>query len=391
MRIILVNQYYAPDEAATAQMLGDLGAALAAAGHQVTAICCDRSYTDPARRYPARERIDGVEVDRVRAGALGRDSLLPRLTDYLVFMLGAARRLLFAPRPDVVIVLTTPPLISFLAIVIAPLRRFRVVFWSMDVYPDVAFELGVISPRSLAGRTVRALSRLTIRRADVVVALGETMAGRLRSEARRLEIVHNWADEAGIAPRRSKRRNGQFTLQYSGNLGLAHEFETLLRAARRLSAEAPNVRLTIAGVGPRLEEVQRAARGLPNVSIRPFSARADLADALAAGDVHLITLRPNMPGLLVPSKIYGILAAGRPTVYIGPPVGEVADILREGRCGTIVGNGDVDALLDAIAAYASDRERLESEGCRARELFERHFTKKRATDHFLKIVDDLAP
>ena len=236
-----------------------------------------------------------------------------------------------------------------------------------------------------------------LRDSDIVIALGETMAARLRKlGATRVEVVHNWADEQAIVPRPALDRppriewgwQQRFVILYSGNLGLAHEFETLSRAAQSLVTTMPNVLFAFVGVGPRLREVREAARDLPNVEFRDYVDRSRLGDTLTAADIHLVTLRPNMPGLLVPSKIYGILAAGRPTIYIGPD-GEIADILREGRCGSTVPNGDVDGLVTTIRDYACDPFRRDVEGTNARAIFEARFTRRRSLDTFRGLLESL--
>ncbi|MGZ4778979.1 MAG: glycosyltransferase family 4 protein [Thermoanaerobaculia bacterium] len=396
MHILILNQYYAPDEAATAQIAADLGAHLAKVGHDVTAICCDRSYAKPQRRYPRRETIDGVLVKRVRTTAFGRGSKLGRMTDYLGFLVGAALQLLRGRSPDVVIALTTPPMIAYVPLLFRRFRRYRVIFWSMDVYPDVAFQLGAIRRESLAGRLFARIGHAVLRSSDAVIALGNTMAERLRQlGAERVEVVHNWADESAIVPvtaldRPSRVEWGwtrRFVVLYSGNLGLAHEFETVVASAKKLAATMPNVLFAFIGVGPRLAEAREATRDAANVVFQDYVERARLGDTLAAADVHLVTLRPDMVGLLVPSKIYGILAAGRPTIYVGPPEGEIHDILREGRCGTSVRNGDVDGLIAAVREYACNPIRRDEEGTNARRLFESRFTRAKSLRALQAIVE----
>ena len=395
MRIVILNQYYTPDEAATAQIAGDLGAHLAKAGHDVVAICCDRSYARPQHRYPRREVIDGVRVARVHTTAFGRGSRLGRITDYLGFLGGAAIQLM-RTRADVVVALTTPPMVAYVALLLRRFRKYRVVFWSMDVYPDIAFELGALRRSSLAGRFFARISRAILRSSDSVIALGDAMAERLRNlGAHRVEVVHNWADESAILPASATDRlsrvawnwTRRFVVLYSGNLGLAHEFDTVVAAAKRLAAEMPDVLFAFVGVGPRLKEVRESALDLANVEFRDYVERSRLGDTLAAADIHLVTLRPEMVGLLVPSKIYGILAAGRPTIYVGPAAGEIHDILRDGRCGATVANGDVDAFVRAVRDYARDPRRRDDEGRNARAIFEARFTKAKSLAALQRIVE----
>lgn len=399
MKIVLVNQFYAPDEAATGQMAADLGAALVASGHEVYAICCNRSYADPSRRYGSRDAIDGVDVHRVRITGFGRRSAIGRCVDYALFAVGAALRLLRLPRPDVVLSLTTPPMIGLVGALGARARGARTALWSMDVYPDVAYELAGLKPTSVAGTVLRHVSRLTHRMQDLVIALGESMAEMLRDcGSKRVETVHNWADEASIRPadpqhssmRREQGWGNRFVVMYSGNLGLAHEFDTLLSAADVLR-EDHSILFAIVGAGPRLASARRRCDELrlPNVTFCAPVPRERLSDTLAAADLQVITLRPQMAGLVVPSKIYGILAAGRPTLYIGPPRGEVFRIINENECGTNVTNVDVANVVRAVCSYRDDHEMRISAGRRARETFDRSFTKRRGTEKIRDLLEDL--
>lgn len=392
-RLLFVNQYFPPDEAATAQILGDLVAAASRAGFECRVVTSDRGYADPARRYPRREGWKGAAIERVRATGFGRASALGRAIDYGTFFLNAAVRLLAGPRPDVVVGLSTPPILGALAVLAGRVRGVRSVYWAMDVYPDVAFALGVVAPASLSGRALTALSGWTVRSADLVVALGDTMAALLRRQgARRVAVVHNWTDDESIRPaapgaaafRAERGWGSRFTVVYSGNLGLAHEFETVLAAAERLRAQP--VTFAFFGEGPRRREIEAAvaARRLTNVEFHRAVPRESLGDSLAAADLHLVTLRPGLPGLLVPSKIYGILAAGVPTLYVGPAEGEVFEIVTRGRCGTAIANGDASALEAAVLEYMRDAGKRRREGLAARAALESSYGMARQTGALLR-------
>lgn len=399
-RLLLVNQYAFPDEAATAQMLGDLVEGLVAHGISCQVVASNRSYSDPARRYPPRESWRGADVRRVPVTGFGRRSRAGRLLDYGTFLAGATLRLVTADRPDVIIGMSTPPILGALAILTARLRRCRSVYWAMDVYPDLAFELGVLNRKSLAGRVFAAVSRWALGSADAVIALGETMAGRLKAlGARSIATIPNWADGEAVRPmpaeasryRRERGWTGKFVVLYSGNLGLAHEFESVLGAAERLQTN-DGIVFAFVGVGPRLSGLipEVRSRGLSNVEFHPPVPRKELGDLLAAGDVHLVTLRPGVPGLLVPSKIYGILAAGRPALYVGPAEGEVFEIVDGGACGSRVDNSDPEGLAKVILAYREDADRRAREGSNARQLFEAGFTRQRSTEAFRALLKSLA-
>jgi len=388
MHVVLLNQYYAPAEAATAQLLADVGESLVLAGHRVSVICSRRSYPDPSAVYPAREEIGGVSVYRTWTSGFGRGSRLGRLADYALFLAGASRMLALQREVDVVVSLTTPPMLDTLGLAAARLRRARSVSWVMDVYPELAFELGILARRSVVGRLLGCVSRSTLRRTDVAIALGPTMARRLREcGATRIHTV----PVAGHALRAAWGWGNRFVVLYSGNLGLAHDFDTILDAAELLRG-GPDVRFAFVGAGPRRDAVQAEVRrrGLQNVEFRPHVERPQLGQSLTAGDLHLVTLREGVAGLVVPSKIYGILAAGRPTLYVGPDEGEVAEILEEGRCGTRIAPGDAAGLATAIRDYVADEGRCSDEGARARELFDRRFARERALGTLQGLFESLA-
>ncbi len=400
MRIVLLNQYYAPDEAATAQLLSDVGAGLAARGHDVFAVASRRAYADPSRRYPARSVEDGVRVVRPNATAFGRGSRTGRMADYATFLAGAGWALLRIPRPDVVVSLSTPPLVAGLGALSARFRRARTVYWVMDVYPDLAVELGAIPAGSALARLLSRASRFLLRSSDRVVALDRAMADRLDTEgAEGAVVIANWADGDSIRPRPREGHpyrerlgwDGRFVVLYSGNMGLAHEFETLLDAASRFAGD-PEVRFAFVGDGPRRREIEEGARrrGLENVEFHPYAPRSALGDSLTAADLHAVTLRPRMEGLLVPSKIYGILAAGRPAVYIGPAAGEVHEVVASG-CGRSLRNGDAEGVARAIDAYRRDPAAAAKDGSFARRLFEERYAREKGLAAFVALIESLSP
>jgi glycosyltransferase involved in cell wall biosynthesis len=400
LSLLFLNQYAPPDEAATAQILGDLVERAAGAGHACRVVAGSRGYADPSVRYPLDETRGTVQVSRVPLPGLGRARKAGRALDYLAFLLGALVRALASPRPDVVISLSTPPILGLLGLVVARVRGARAVYWVMDLYPELAFELGALRPGSIAGRLFRRLSRFVLSRSDLVVALGETMESRLRAlGATRTAVVHNWADGVAIRPgapgrnayRRERGWDERFVVLYSGNLGLAHEFDTLLDAAERLRSD-PEVVFAFVGSGPRRPEVESAARrlGLENVQVQPGVPRERLGESLTAADVHVVTLRPRMPGLLVPSKAYGILAAGVPLLYVGPPEGEVHEIVTREGCGFSLRPGDAGGLLAALSLLRNEPLSRRRMGAAARAAFERSYTREGQTERLIGLVSRVA-
>jgi len=398
-RVVFVNRYYAPDESATSQLLTDLAEALVSSGIQVEVLCSRQLYGDAGAGLPPAELLRGVRVRRLVTTRFGRDSLLGRALDYASFYLCAGVSLLTRlQRGDVLVVKTDPPLLSLVGWLAARCRGARLVNWLQDLYPEVASRLA-LSP---VPRPIEALLRIardrSLATARVNVVLGTSMREYLIGRgvaAARISISENWADEGRLRPLAAarselRRRLGLgdcFVAAYSGNLGRAHDSTTILEAACTLEGDAGIVFLMIGGgAGMRSLEMQARARGLTNFRFAPHQAREALSDSLAAGDVHLVSLRPELEGLIVPSKLYGILAAGRPVVFIGDPGGELAGLIAATGVGVSVRSGDSAALCRALRALRDDQAARMRMGTRAREIFEKRYTLAAAVARWRELL-----
>lgn len=416
MPVIFLNRYFHPDHSATSQMLSELAFGLAAAGLDVRVITCRQRYEDPGAGLPARETIRGVQVHRIATTRFGRAWLPGRALDYLTFYLAAAWRLWrLAGRGDVVVAKTDPPLLSVVAAPVARLRGARLVNWLQDVFPEVAEALHV---GGRAGRLpfalLRRLRNRSLRAAAVNVVLGTRMAETLQRRgipADRIRIVPNWADGATVRPvapaanalRTEWGLDGCFVAGYSGNLGRAHEVDTLVDAMVRLQrtsrsarggdgATPREIRFLFIGGGARTPQLQAAVarHGLGNVRFEPYQPQQRLAESLSAADVHIVSLIPDLEGLIVPSKIYGIAAAGRPAVFLGDPDGEIPRMLAEHGIGMTVPPGDGERLAQVLTDLAADPERCRAMGGRARAVFEDRYDKPRAVAAWRELLTNLA-
>ena len=380
-RAMLFNQYYWPDHASTAQHLTDLAEGLASQGHDVHVVCSRGGYRERAPRPPRREVHNGVTIHRVDATALGRASTLRRMSDYLSFYLRAFWLGLLLPRFDVVTTLTTPPIIGLIGTLLRRLKGSRHIYWSMDLHPDASLALGKMSIRNPVVRGLRWLSDFVYRHADKVVVLGPYMMDRIVAKGvrpDRLTLIPVWSRRDEIYPmprenhplREELGLEGKFVAMYSGNLGLAHSFDEFLEAARRLRHRDDVVFLYV-GDGPRLAEVKsaQAAEGLTNIRFLRYFPRDMLHASLSIADVHLISMRSEMTGIVVPGKLYGAMASGRPTVFVGPVHCESADTIREADCGATIRLGDVDGLIAAIEGFADDHQGALEMGRRGRSAF----------------------
>lgn len=408
VKLIFVNRYFHPDYSATSQMLSGIAFALAADGHDVHVVTSRQRYDAPSDVLPASEMSAGVAITRVWTSRFGRTNLVGRSFDYLTFYLTSAIALWrLARRGDVIIAKTDPPMMSVLASPIAHWRRAHLVNWLQDIFPEVAEGLGMSrGPLSrLAFGAMRRLRDRSLRAADANVVLGERMAERLEGlgiDAERTIIVPNWADGTLITPvdpaRNALRREwgfaDKFVVAYSGNLGRAHDVATMLDAVAltERSAIAHRMAWLFIGGGAQLASMkeQAMARGLSTISFKPYQPAERLAESLSVADVHLVSLRPELEGLIVPSKLYGIAAAGKATIFIGDADGEIARVLGRFDAGMRVAQGDGDALARAVLALAAEPGRCAEMGSNARRAFDRYFDKPLAVESWHRVIEQVS-
>jgi glycosyltransferase involved in cell wall biosynthesis len=271
-------------------------------------------------------------------------------------------------------------MLKVLGPLLARLTGARAVHWAQDLYPEVAEGVGVIAEDGLPARVLRRLSTAALRGHAHVVTVGRCMRERLVRErgldAEKVSVVPNWPPAAVASvphdenPFRAEHGlEDRFVVMYSGNMGLAHPFDAVLDAAATLATERPEVLFLLVGAGPRKAELRRQVerRDLSTVRFLPFQPRERLAESLSAADLHLVTMRPALDGLVVPSKLYGALAAGRPALFLGPRGSEAARVVEEHDCGTVLPDPSGAALADAIRGWheAPDRWTAAAERARA--------------------------
>jgi len=399
VRVLFINQAYHPDVAATAQHVHDLARHLVSCGHEVDVIASRSIYGSSGATLPRREEIEGIRVHRVGRSLFGKAGILARAADFALFYLAAGVKSFAVRRPDVVVCLTTPPFISLLGVLLRFLRRCRYVHWLMDLYPDVAVGCGVLKPDALSTRFFRAVNRFTLRRADLVVVLGRCMKRRvldLGIDPANVLHIGVWSDQGEVRPipradnpyRREWGLGDDFVVMYSGNFGIGHDVATMLGAAERL-ADSPDVRFAFVGGGKRKVEVDRFVRerSLERAVLAPYQPRERLDASLSCADVHLVSLLEGLEGCIVPCKLFGAMAAERPTIFIGNPESEVAQVLLEHDCGRVVRQGDVDGLVEAILSLRSDRGLASAMGARARTALGSAYDRHAACERWRRALE----
>jgi len=400
MRVLAVNQFYPPDMSATAQLLGELCEDLVATGHEVEVIASQGTYRGGAR-LSGKSNLGGVDVQRPWATSLGKASIAYRMADYSTFGATSMAAALRTRRPDVVLSLTTPPMIALGMTAVAMVRRVPLVTWVQDVYPEIADAFGVLSRSSLAYRSFFASAAAAHRFTTRIVALSDGMAQRLRAQgapAAALRTIPNWADGRLIRPiphannpfRHEHQLEGRFVAMYSGNLGQGHDFTTMMAAARLVASVSPEITFVFVGDGARRFEAERLAAGLANVRFLPYQNKCNLASSLSAADVHLVSLREGLEGLLVPSKLYGALASGRPVFYVGPRSCEVAETIRNHDLGWEGRNGDADGLARVLTLLSAGGDRWGEICQNPRRTFEEKYSRRVCVGKWIEILEEAA-
>jgi glycosyltransferase involved in cell wall biosynthesis len=399
MRILLLNLYYPPDTSATANMAQTVAQALARES-QVTILCGRPSY-DPIERRPWRlyqteEKAD-VRIVRVGSTAFPRFNMKKRVLNYLSYTMLAIPCALFTPC-DAVLAMTDPPFEGIIGALVAMLKGKPYFYNIRDMYPDMAVG-GAIVRAGLLARVWERWHRWALRRASKVIVLGEDMRNRILAKgvrAERIEIVRDGTEILAAQARQPQLdsevmreiRNGfRFVLLHAGNIGFYGAWDTLIAAAKQLAGDG--VGLVFVGEGAQRAQLETAAKGLANVRILPFYPGSKVASVLAAADAHLITVKRGLEGVVVPSKMYGILAAGKPIVAAAPRETDAVTLGERLGFGVGADPDQPDELAGVIRELAGDPARVEGMG-RAALAAAPAYDRVRELRKFVEIVNTRA-
>jgi glycosyltransferase involved in cell wall biosynthesis len=393
-RLLVLNQYYWPGVEATAYLLAELCEALAE-DYEITVVT---GRVRGLPQLPSRELRNGVEIVRVRSSAYDRARLSRRAVNYVTYLARALRLGLALPRPDVVLCGTDPPVVGEVALAVARRHRAPLVVISEDVFPEIAVALHRLENRPLV-TVLRLLVQSYLRRADRVVSIGEAMSRRLEEKGvapERLRVIPNWADVSALRPQPKSNAwaeehdlAGRFVVMHAGNVGHAQDLATLIRSTTFL--RDLDLRVVIIGTGARHAELVGLAEVLEADQVRflEFQPRERLPEALAAADVHVVGLARGLAGYVVPSRIYGILAAGRPVIAAAEEESETAQLVRAAGCGLVVPPGDPLALAEVIRACHDGSHPLEEMGRRAREYAEAEADRSVAVGRYRAVLGEV--
>jgi len=396
-RLLVLNQYYWPGIEATAQLLTDLCEALAEDA-EVTVITGMLHGNEDAERRLVR---NGVRIVRVPSTSFERSRLVARASNYVTYLTNALVHGLRGRRPDVVLCMTDPPIVADIALVVAKRYRVPLVVVSQDVFPEIAVQLKRLE-NPVAMRLLRSLVSLYLRRADRIVAIGDTMRRRLEEKGappERVRVIPNWIDTSRLEPHErgnwwAEKRGvkDKFVVMHSGNVGHAQDLDSLVRAATFLR-DLDDVAILVIGSGARHNELVALAELLEveQVTFLYYQARDVLPLSLSAADVHVVGLAPGLAGYVVPSRLYGILAVARPVIVAADAESETAQVVQEAGCGIVVPPGRPELLARAIRDAHDGRYDLGEMGRRGREWVEREADRSVALRRYRDLLGELAP
>jgi glycosyltransferase involved in cell wall biosynthesis len=396
-QVLFVEQFYYPDGWGGAELPLDITVHLARSGFEVEVVCGGDQYAPLEADPPPDPRLQGVRLRRIPA-LLGGNIHRAKLLRQLWFYLALAPLLVLRRPPDAFVTQTNPPLAVIMVVAVARLWRRPAIVIAMDVYPEVLIAHGSVRAASLVGRVLRGAFGWAYRHAERVVALGPAMRERLQAKgvaADRIVEIPNWSTGAPGLIRGADNRlraewdlQGRFVVLYSGNLGLAHEFETLLQAVKVALRTLPTLRVIFIGRGSRLQEVRRRVDELQIADSVRFSdllPAQRLPESFGIADLAVVTLQPAFAGLVVPSKLQGYMARGVPVLYVGPDSDIERFITRSG-CGVCLRPGDVQGVADTLLSLATHPEQLRRLADSGRQFYAEQFAAVHGLDRYAAVI-----
>jgi colanic acid biosynthesis glycosyl transferase WcaI len=392
-RLLVLNQYYWPGVEATANLLTELCEALAS-DYDVTVVTGAVS-----EGLPPREQRNGVRIIRVESTSYDRTQLSRRAANYLTYVVGVVKEALRAERPALVVCMTDPPFLGAIARVVAWKHRAPLLVIAQDVFPEIAVALGRLR-NPLLIRVLRTLVDTSLRSADRVVVIGDTMKRRIEEKgvrSARISVIPNWGDASLTTPAprdnewaREHKLDNRFVAMHFGNVGHAQDLDTLIRATTLLR-DLDRLVVPIIGVGARRAELVELARRLDADKVRflPWQAYERRSLPISAADLHVVGLAQGLSGYVVPSRIYGVLAAGRPVVAAAEADSETAQLVAEIGCGIVIEPGDPIALAEVLRAAHDGEYDLEEMGRRGRAFAESASDRSIAVGRYRAVLDEL--
>ncbi|WP_269542316.1 glycosyltransferase family 4 protein [Cerasicoccus fimbriatus] len=400
-RLLLISQVYVPDPAAVGQYMADAAEEMAARGWEVTVLTADRGYDNPEEQFPRQEVLNGVRIRRLPFSSLGKGSIKQRLAGQLLFCLQAFLHGLFMRKPDAVLVTTSPPMGSGVAVALRWLRRVKVKFWVMDINPDQVVVQKILPESHPMVKAFEWLNRRALAASADVISLDRFMLATMKRKLPTAPCQHHeippWPMENHLeriehAQNSFRTKHGlddKLVVMYSGNHSVVHPLGTVIQAALQMQ-DCDKVMFVFIGGGLGKEDVDAAIEQHQpkNMLSLPYQPLDQIRYSLSAADVHLVSMGEKMVGVVHPCKFYNALSLAKPILLLGPSECHVGDVLREHDCGWRVNHGDVDAAETLFRTLVKmDSSAIELKGRNGRELVESHLGKSVLINQFAEVLD----
>lgn len=371
MKILAISQVYYPDTASTAQHLTDLLEELAQKGHSVSVITSTRKYENPKTKFKKSENFNNVEIKRLTNTGFGKKNRFFRLLDFLSFNLILGLKLLFIKRKkyDVILGMTSPPLLSYIGVIAAKIKRIKFVYWTMDLQPELSIVANYIKADGKTAKSLQNRGDYIFRKADKIITLDNYMQNhilnRVEVDQSKIDVIPVWPVVGEIC--QSSRSENKFRLEnnfgnkivvmYSGNHSVMHPLTTLLESAVDLKDDDRFLFVHIGG-GERLQEVKKYKTdyNLENVVLLPYQPREKIHISLGAADIQVVSLGEGCVGYTHPNKIYGAMYLAKPILYIGPEKSHITDIFEKCSGNISVNHGESGLLTRALMKFAETGE-----------------------------------
>jgi len=398
-KFLLISQVYYPDQVSTANLFTNLCSVLAEENLQVEVWAAHPSYTE-SERQPKRLVYKGFTIRYLPSTNFSKRSLPGRLMNELTFTISVSLNLLFSKEKTPVWTHTTPPFLGINISRICAVKKRKFIYILLDVFPEGLIRLGKVSARNIFIQFWQRLFINTLRKSEKVIVIGrdarEWVVQRCFECKDKTEYIPLWQDDRLIFPLKFETSkfvienslSGKFVVQYSGNMGLWNELGTIGKAVKQ---NIENVEFIVIGGGIRKNELldEFSVEDQKNIKIFPFQPNEIFNDFISASHVHLVTLKKDLEGMAVPSKIYGILAAGRPVIAMVPEHSEIAYIVKEENCGFVINPADLTGLINAIQILKSDENLTRKFGENSRKAFEKKYTTRIIAERYKTVLKQL--
>lgn len=398
-KILLISQVFYPDEVSTANLFTNLCSVLEEDGVNVEVWCSQPSYT-VLKKQPSRITLNGIEIFFLASTNFPKTNLSGRLLNYFTFTISVILKLLFSKEKTPVFTHTTPPSLGIIISLICSVKNRKFVYILLDVFPEGLIRLGKASKKNVLIKLWQRLFRLSLKKSTKVIVIGRDMKEWIDvfcpEALKRIEYIPLWQDDKLIFPTEYTKNEfiigndltDKFVIQYSGNMGLWNEMTTVGEA---VSKNLKDIVFMFVGGGMRKKELMDAIENdsRENMIMLPFQPNDSFNTIINACHVGLVTMRSKMEGMAVPSKVYGIMAAGIPVIALVPETSEIAYIVTEENCGFVIAPGNINEFIKAICILKSDRNLRKRMGQNSRLAFEKKYSTRKVAERYRMLIEGL--